>query len=401
VGSPALPAERLGTAWPPSPAIPGAALAAGAIVLFAAADGGVAPAASSTGAIVLGAVAVGLSLWAPARPTWGRLLPLVPLAAYAMLSLGSTTWSADRSASLVDTQRTLLYVVAAAGFLLARRGLAAGVVTGATAVAAWALGARVLVGAPVDRYEGKLLIGPIGYANGLGALMAVGAAVTAAFALRERRLLLASPLALLLPALALTNSRGSILALGAGIAVAALVTAGRRVAAGFVVVAAAALLTSVLVSSPRWMGDRAHYWSAARSTAGEHPFTGTGAGTFGIVHVQAPYARDAHSLYLQALAELGVGGLALIVAIVAVPLALAVRRGLAAPAAGLTVFALHAGIDWDWQLPAVTLAAFALAAAAGPYAGAGLRDHATRAAQRGVAAAHSRFAWSSIASRRV
>ena len=32
------------------------------------------------------------------------------------------------------------------------------------------------------------------------------------------------------------------------------------------------------------------------------------------------------------------------------------------PAAGLTVFALHAGVDWDWQLPVVTIAALALAA---------------------------------------
>jgi hypothetical protein len=56
--------------------------------------------------------------------------------------------------------------------------------------------------------------------------------------------------------------------------------------------------------------------------------------------------------------------LLLIVSFVAFPLALAIRRGFAAPAAGLAVFALHAGVDWDWQLPAVTLAALALAAAA-------------------------------------
>ena len=50
------------------------------------------------------------------------------------------------------------------------------------------------------------------------------------------------------------------------------------------------------------------------------------------------------------------------VALLAFPLAVALRKGLIAPAAGLVVFAFHAGVDWDWQLPAVTLAALALAA---------------------------------------
>jgi len=80
------------------------------------------------------------------------------------------------------------------------------------------------------------------------------------------------------------------------------------------------------------------------------------------VHRHAPYARDAHSLYLQAFSEVGVVGALLVVALLAFPLAVAIRRGLIVPAAGLTVFVLHAGVDWDWQLPAVTLAALALAA---------------------------------------
>ena len=36
--------------------------------------------------------------------------------------------------------------------------------------------------------------------------------------------------------------------------------------------------------------------------------------------------------------------------------------GLAAgPIAGLTLWALHAAIDWDWEMPALTLAAVVLA----------------------------------------
>jgi hypothetical protein len=33
----------------------------------------------------------------------------------------------------------------------------------------------------------------------------------------------------------------------------------------------------------------------------------------------------------------------------------------AGPAAALVAFALHAGIDWDWELPALTLVAMTLA----------------------------------------
>jgi len=33
----------------------------------------------------------------------------------------------------------------------------------------------------------------------------------------------------------------------------------------------------------------------------------------------------------------------------------------AGPIAALTAFALHAGIDWDWEMPALTLLAFTLA----------------------------------------
>ena len=40
------------------------------------------------------------------------------------------------------------------------------------------------------------------------------------------------------------------------------------------------------------------------------------------------------------------------------------RRAAAGPAAGLAAWAVHAGLDWDWEMPAVTLPALLLAAAA-------------------------------------
>ena len=361
----ALTARRPGAALSPSPAIPGAALAGFGIVAVAADQGGVFTNDWRAGAVAFAAAAGLLALWAP-RARWSarRLAVPVLVAAYGLWSIASAAWSVAPSLSTLDVQRTLLYLAAAIAFTLAEDGLVAGVLGGTTALAVWTLGDRLVNGAGNDYYEGKLLTGPIGYANGLGALMAIGAAVSVALALERRRLAWAAPLAVLLPALALTNSRGAWGALAAGAAVAVAVALRRRLVAAAVIVVAAAALTVLLVDTPASMGDRADYWHVARSVVSAHPLAGTGAGTFVAEYARTPPAHDAHSFYLQAFAELGVVGLLLAVALVAVPLGLAVWRGLAAPAAGLAVFALHAGIDWDWQLPAVTIAALALAAAA-------------------------------------
>jgi tetratricopeptide (TPR) repeat protein len=106
------------------------------------------------------------------------------------------------------------------------------------------------------------------------------------------------------------------------------------------------------------------------STAAERPLLGSGAGTFDIAwYRERPGqvgVRDAHSLYLETLAELGVPGLLLLSAALLVPLVAACsRRGwAAATAAGaFAAYLVHAGLDWDWEVPAVTLAALACAAA--------------------------------------
>ena len=70
--------------------------------------------------------------------------------------------------------------------------------------------------------------------------------------------------------------------------------------------------------------------------------------------------RDAHSLYVETLAELGPIGLAGLLLIVVLPLVAGVRARrspLVAPAlAGFVALAVHAGIDWDWEMPAVMIA---------------------------------------------
>jgi O-antigen ligase len=73
--------------------------------------------------------------------------------------------------------------------------------------------------------------------------------------------------------------------------------------------------------------------------------------------------RDAHSLYLETAAELGLVGLALLLAL-AGSVAVAARRAApaaAGPVAVLAAYGLHAGVDWDWELPALTLVALVLA----------------------------------------
>jgi O-antigen ligase len=78
---------------------------------------------------------------------------------------------------------------------------------------------------------------------------------------------------------------------------------------------------------------------------------------------------DAHSLYLETAAELGLPGLAALAALFA-GLALAARRALrrdAALAAGLiagvVAWAGQSAVDWLWEMPAVTLIALVLAGA--------------------------------------
>jgi tetratricopeptide (TPR) repeat protein len=75
----------------------------------------------------------------------------------------------------------------------------------------------------------------------------------------------------------------------------------------------------------------------------------------------AVHARDAHNLYLETLAELGPFGLALLVGTLLLPL-LALREARHRPlgptaVAAFAAFLVHAGIDWDWELPVVTVPA--------------------------------------------
>jgi hypothetical protein len=120
---------------------------------------------------------------------------------------------------------------------------------------------------------------------------------------------------------------------------------------------------------------RLEQWEVALDEFGAAPVRGHGAGTYELAwqrnRPNGSNVIDAHSLYLEVLAELGIVGLTLLLAaLVAILGAFAWRaRGPGRPtfaallAAG-TAWALHAGVDWDWELPAVTLWLFAAGGAA-------------------------------------
>jgi hypothetical protein len=136
-------------------------------------------------------------------------------------------------------------------------------------------------------------------------------------------------------------------------------------------------------------GNRADLWDSAWASFEEHPLGGTGAGTFEFWWSRdardPEFVRDAHSLYLEALAELGLPGFLLVVTLLGGSLVVAfrVRAGLRDPddvaawvamVAVFIVFLVTAGVDWMWEETAVAvlaLGAIAVAWSAGSTARAG------------------------------
>jgi O-Antigen ligase len=113
-------------------------------------------------------------------------------------------------------------------------------------------------------------------------------------------------------------------------------------------------------------------WKVARRDAAEHPVVGSGAGTFELYWLghrpSQMKIRDAHSLYLETWAELGPIGLAILCLALAVPVAGAIRarRHALVPAAlgAYVAYLVHAGVDWDWEMTAVTITALLCGTAA-------------------------------------
>ena len=115
---------------------------------------------------------------------------------------------------------------------------------------------------------------------------------------------------------------------------------------------------------------RDDYWEVAWEAAKREPVHGTGAGSFERLWLaDRPIdqdVRDAHNLYLEVLAELGLVGLVVLCLTLAVPLTAVarVRTGTFMPAAlgAYAAFLAHASLDWDWEVPALTVVALAAGA---------------------------------------
>lgn len=110
---------------------------------------------------------------------------------------------------------------------------------------------------------------------------------------------------------------------------------------------------------------RVSIWRVGWQQAKAHLLAGDGAGSYERYYLQHRTAalgvQDAHSLYLETLAEIGAIGLALLILALAVPLVAAWRhrrhRLVPFACAAYAAYLVHAAIDWDWELAGVTLAA--------------------------------------------
>jgi hypothetical protein len=396
----------------------------------------------------------------------------------------SAVWSESVPRTVLESERALVYVAAAAALLsVASIGghlpLLGGLFAALIVVCAYALGTRLfpdLLGFRVT-FDNRLAE-PIGYWNGLGLLAAMGIVLAVGIAAhaRERvvRTLAASGTVLFVSTLYFTTSRGASVALAIAMLFALIVDAqrlrlaatgivllpllglavllasrseglagiaptleaarseGYRLAAALAVLAMAAafvpigleaarariaigpggrmvasrslvavllavsVVTVVVAGGPRLVGraydsfrgpasaggelddrlltfsgsGRSEYWTVAWDAYRAHPWGGTGAGTFELQWYRDrpnPFgARDAHNLYLETVSELGPVGLLVLVVALAIPL-IALRSSrreslVVSAGAAYVAFLLHAGLDWDWELPAVTLAAMFSAA---------------------------------------
>ena len=122
---------------------------------------------------------------------------------------------------------------------------------------------------------------------------------------------------------------------------------------------------------------RYQLWGSALDAFSSEPLTGIGPGTYEFWwarHGTLPtFVRNAHNLYLETLAELGIPGLTLILALLGSVFVIGLgkwrraesyeRALLSAALAAAAAFVTAAAIDWVWQLAVIPVAFLLLAAA--------------------------------------
>ncbi len=121
--------------------------------------------------------------------------------------------------------------------------------------------------------------------------------------------------------------------------------------------------------------QRKGWWGEAWRGFADAPLTGQGAGGFVLVHLQerrtgddALDTREAHGVLPSVLSGTGLLGLAALCVLLAGVVWGVVRAGLrhagadiGLPMAVLAAFTLQAAVDWSWEIPALTIPAFAAA----------------------------------------
>ena len=132
--------------------------------------------------------------------------------------------------------------------------------------------------------------------------------------------------------------------------------------------------------------NRYDFWRVSLDGAAAHPLRGIGARGFYSAYLEHRRSGEtplrAHSLYLDAVDELGIPGLLLLLLGVGAPLIFVARR-LSQPCAvaafgAATYFLAHAAVDWIWTVPVVGAFAFA-------FLGIGCADGTSRPLPRRVA----------------
>ncbi|MEA2167033.1 MAG: hypothetical protein QOF76_333 [Solirubrobacteraceae bacterium] len=409
--------------------------------------------------VVVGLVArVPGAPFAPARPA--ARLAFGGLAGLAAWTFASVTWAPVAGPAWDAGEIALLYLgVMAAAALLCGAETEPALALGAFVVVGYGLSERLLPGVlhftQSVSAEGRLEQ-PLTYWNGMGVVAAMGLVLCARLAgdpargarLRSAAAAAAVPLTL---GLALTVSRGALLAAAAGLLVlivatnrreqlaavvvtvvpgalaaavaapldgVASLTGTHRETEGAVVLAALVVLMALAMLAQRALstrlagplrlpagsgilvvtliaagfgvavllgsGDhkrtltptagrlttlqsnRYEYWRVATRAFGDQPLRGVGAGGWAVRWLaERPFresAHDAHSLYLQTAAELGIVGVVLLLTWFG-GVALAARAGPVGLAAVCATYAVHVLLDWDFELPAASLPAMIAAGA--------------------------------------
>ena len=313
----------------------------------------------------------------------GVMLAALPRSTIAQRALGLAAAGALAGGAVLTQSRGILIVGALAGVgavlvTPARLRLAA---AGACVLAALAWQRHALLDLHQLAAGGDPAGGVARAIVAVGAIAATLAVAGAAWALVERRVTVPTPT----PGWRRGMRRaGSLAAVAAAVAVALLVTDGRPMSW------ADAHLRDfktpdyqrVETSDSRFSGglgsNRYDYWRVAVGASLREPLRGSGAGSF----VQTYFAQRrtlrapvyAHQLWLGTAAELGLPGLAALLAFV-VAFAVALRsrlRGLAsadaalllAAAAPLAVLLMHSSADWSFSFPGLAVPALGLAGAA-------------------------------------